>query len=121
MGRAGNDAQTDGPAASDAKAGSQPGVRPAMAADSDAMAEVFIQAWRQAYPGVVRDEVLAGLDHDQTAAWPAGLIERRPEGETDVAVGARRLYSRAGYAPDGSTRVEPEYQAAEIRLVKVLR
>jgi ribosomal protein S18 acetylase RimI-like enzyme len=163
------------------------------------MADVFIQAWRQAYPGVVPDEVLAGLDHDQTAAWLAGLIERRPEGETDVAVAdgqvtgfvrygrraataaqppagpppgpgpcgqvfglyvhpghagqgtgqallrhaeqrlrergcgsvalhvfeanerARRLYSRAGYAPDGSSRVEPEYQAAEVRLVKVLR
>jgi oligopeptide/dipeptide ABC transporter ATP-binding protein len=32
---------------------------------------------------------------------------------------ARRLYAKAGYAPDGSTRVEPEYEAAEIRLVKV--
>lgn len=166
------------------------------------MAEVFIQAWRQAYPGVVPDEVLAGLDHDQTAGWLAGLIERRPEGETDVAVRdgqvtgfvrygrraaaagqppagpapgcapaaepcgyvfglyvhpghaghgtgqallrhaeqrlrergcasvalhvfaanerARRLYSRAGYQPDGSSRVEPQYQAAEIGLVKVL-
>jgi ribosomal protein S18 acetylase RimI-like enzyme len=33
---------------------------------------------------------------------------------------ARRLYAKAGYAPDGSTRVEPEYQATEVRLVKAL-
>ena len=33
---------------------------------------------------------------------------------------ARRLYAKAGYAPDGSTRVEPEYEATEVRLVKAL-
>jgi ribosomal protein S18 acetylase RimI-like enzyme len=33
---------------------------------------------------------------------------------------ARRLYTKAGYIPDGSTRVEPEYEATEIRLVKAL-
>ncbi len=38
---------------------------------------------------------------------------------------ARRLQlvsqdAKAGYAPDGSTRVEPEYEATEIRLVKAL-
>ncbi len=150
------------------------------------MADVFIHAWRQAYPGVVPDSVLAGLDYDQTASWLAGLIERRTEGATDVgeqagevigfvrygklaagpasgyvfglyvdpgAAGlgagqallrhaelrladdgcsavalhvfeanerARRFYARAGYKPDGSTRVEPEYQANEVHLVKVL-
>ncbi|HLN65916.1 MAG TPA: hypothetical protein VK280_01395 [Streptosporangiaceae bacterium] len=33
---------------------------------------------------------------------------------------ARRLYAKAGYTPDGSTRVEPGYEATEIRLVKAL-
>jgi oligopeptide transport system ATP-binding protein len=33
---------------------------------------------------------------------------------------ARRLYTKAGYTPDGSTRVEPEYEATEVRLVKAL-
>ncbi len=33
---------------------------------------------------------------------------------------ARRLYAKAGYTPDGSTRVELEYGATEIRLVKAL-
>jgi oligopeptide/dipeptide ABC transporter ATP-binding protein len=158
-------------------------IRPAAGGDADAMAEVFVAAWRQAYPGVVPDAVLAGLDHDRIARWLAGLIEDRAEGEADVAVAggrvvgfvrygagpeagyvfglyvhpaqaghgigrallrhaeqrlhergfgtvslhvfeanerARRLYTKAGYTPDGSTRVEPEYDATEIRLVKNL-
>jgi len=163
------------------------GIRAAAATDADAMAEVFVAAWRQAYPGVVPDAVLAALDHDRTARWLTGLIDGRPEGntvgQTDVAVRdgqvigfvrygtrtgepggyvfglyvhpaqaghgtgrsllshaeqrlreqgsdtvslhvfeanerARRLYAKAGYAPDGSTRVEPEYEATEVRLVK---
>src|SRR5580700_2258963 len=164
------------------------GIRPAAAADAEAMAELFVAAWRQAYPGVVPDAVLAALDHDRTARWLAGLIDGGPDGntagQTDVAVRdgqvigfvrygtrtgepggyvfglyvhpaqaghgtgrallshaeqrlreqgsdtvslhvfeanerARRLYAKAGYAPDGSTRVEPEYEATEVRLVKV--
>ena len=168
-------------------AGSSPGteIRAAAGGDAEAMAEVFVAAWRQAYPGVVPDAVLAGLDQDRTARWLAGLIDERAEGETDVAVRdgqvigfvrygtragepggyvfglyvhpgqagrgtgrallhhaeirlrergsdtvslhvfeanerARRLYAKAGYRPDGSTRVEPEYQTTEVRLVKAL-
>jgi serine-type D-Ala-D-Ala carboxypeptidase len=33
---------------------------------------------------------------------------------------ARRLYAKSGYVPDGSSRIEPQYQASEIRLIKVL-
>lgn len=33
---------------------------------------------------------------------------------------ARRLYTQAGFRPDGSARVEPEYQATEVRLIKAL-
>jgi ribosomal protein S18 acetylase RimI-like enzyme len=161
-------------------------IRPAVPGDSGPMAEVFIRAWRQAYPGVVPAAVLAALDHEQTARWLAELIARRAEGETDVAeragqvVGfvrygkqrddqvagyvfglyvdpaaagqgtgqellghavdrlradgydsvalhvfeanarARRFYTLAGFQPDGSTRVEPQYQATEVRLVKTL-
>ena len=161
-------------------------IRPAVTADADAMARAFINAWRQAYPGVVPGSVLEALDYDQTARWLADLIVRRTEGETDVAerdgqvigfvrygvvpeevsaghvfglyvdpaaagqgVGqalvrhaeqrlrergcvavslyvfeanerARRLYTRAGYRPDGATRVELAYQANEVRMRKAL-
>jgi ribosomal protein S18 acetylase RimI-like enzyme len=161
-------------------------IRPAAAADADALAAVFIDAWRQAYTGVVSPEVLARLDHDQVTRWLAGLIASHAEGPTEVAVSgadvagfvrygadpgqrsrghvfglyvhparagqgigttllrhaegrlaargcaevslyvfeanlrARRVYSAAGYRPDGERRVEAEYGAPEIRLVKVL-
>jgi ribosomal protein S18 acetylase RimI-like enzyme len=161
-------------------------IRPAAPGDADAMADVFVSAWRQAYPGVVPDAVLAALDPGQAARWLAGLIGTRAQGETDVAVHggrvvgfvrygarpgeqeggyifglyvhpgeagrgaggallrhaerrlrergcrtvslhvfeanqrARRLYAKAGYRPEGSTRVEPQYQANEIGLRKVL-
>ena len=177
------------PASIDVDADPAAGIRTAAAADADAMAEVFVAAWRQAYPRVVPDAVLTALDHDRTARWLAGLIDGRPEdnavGQTDVAVRdgqvigfvrygtrtgepggyvfglyvhpaqaghgtgrsllshaeqrlreqgsdtvslhvfeanerARRLYAKAGYTPDGSTRVEPEYEATEVRLVKAL-
>jgi oligopeptide/dipeptide ABC transporter ATP-binding protein len=177
------------PGSTVADADARAGIRAAAAADADAMAGVFVDAWRQAYPGVVPDAVLAALDHDRTARWLAGLIDGRPEGgtagQTDVAVRdgqvigfvrygsrtgepggyvfglyvhpaqagqgtgrallshaeqrlreqgsdtvslhvfeanerARRLYAKAGYTPDGSTRVEPEYEATEVRLVKAL-
>ncbi len=164
-------------------AGSAASIRSAVPADAKAMAEVFVAAWRQAYPGVVPDDVLADLDLDRTETWLAGLIANRVQGSTDVAVRdgrvigfvrygtdeegghvfglyvhpetagygvgrallghaearlaetgsqrvwlyvfaanerARRLYDRSGYVPDGTERVEPEYQAQEVRLVKVL-
>ncbi len=162
-------------------------IRPAVPGDARAMAEVFVGAWRQAYPGVVPAAVLSALDHEQTARWLAELIERRTEGETDVAeragrvagfirygkqpgeqaagyvfglyvdpgvagqgtgqallrhavdrlradgygsvalhvfeanARARRFYTLAGFEPDGTTRIEPQYQATEVRLVKVLQ
>lgn len=161
-------------------------IRPAAAADAAALAGVFIDAWRQAYTGVVSPEVLAGLDHEQVTRWLAGLIARSDEGPTEVAVSgadvagfirygadpghrdrghvfglyvhpdkagqgigtmllrhaerrlaarglaavslyvfeanqrARRMYSAAGYRPDGGRRVEAEYGAPEIRLVKAV-
>jgi hypothetical protein len=118
-------------------------IRAAGVADAGGLAEVFVAAWRQAYPEVVPAEVLAALDQDRTAGWLAGLIDGHAEGHTDVAVrdgqmigfvryGTRAgepggyvfgLYvhpAKAGYAPDGSTRIEPEYQATEVRPVKVL-
>jgi ribosomal protein S18 acetylase RimI-like enzyme len=150
------------------------------------MAEVFVAAWRRAYPGVVPDDVLDQLDQDETATWLAELIADQQQGRTDVAIRAdrivgfirygrdpdqdaqgyvfglyvhpeaaghgvgrellqhaelrlaqvgctavslhvfeaneraRRLYERSGYVPDGTSRVEPQYQAQEIRCVKEL-
>lgn len=83
------------PASTTVDADPAAGIRAAAALDADAMAEVFVAAWRQAYPGVVPDAVLTALDHDRTARWLAGLIDGRPEdhaaGQTDVAATEVRL------------------------------
>src|SRR5262249_60578993 len=157
--------------------------RPGTAADAHWLAEVFIAAWRDAYPGVVDDEILAALDHNTIAAWLAeevaasgitivaeaadrsiaGFIrfgedpDGSPDGYVDSlyvhpraggrgigrrllehALGAlrvagyhavtlwvfeaneraRRFYAAAGFVPDGSRRVEEEWRADEIHLVR---
>ncbi|GAA0979926.1 GNAT family N-acetyltransferase [Acrocarpospora macrocephala] len=48
-------------------------LRPATAADADALAEVFLAAWRGGYRGVVPDDVIDGLD---AAHWTAALSRR---------------------------------------------
>lgn len=160
-------------------------LRPGTAADAHGLAEVFIAAWRDAYPGVVDDEILAALDHNTIAAWLAeevaasgitivaeaadrsiaGFIrfgedpDGSPDGYVDSlyvhpraggrgigrrllehALGAlrvagyhavtlwvfeaneraRRFYAAAGFVPDGSRRVEEEWRADEIHLVRPL-
>jgi GntR family transcriptional regulator len=160
-----------------------PALRPGDAADADGLADVFIAAWRDAYPGVVDDEILAALDHETIAAWLAdevgasgttmvaeaadgsvvGFIRfgEDPDGSPngyvhslyvhpraggrgtgrrllEHAVGAltaarhpavtlwvfeaneraRRFYAAAGFVPDGSRRVEEEWKADEIHLVR---
>ena len=159
-----------------------PALRPATAADAGGLAEVFIAAWRDAYPGVVDDEILAALDHEKIAAWlaeevaasgttivaetggwiagfirfgedpdgsPNGYVHSlyvhpraggqgtgrrllehavealKAEGYPAVTLWvfeanerARRFYASAGFAPDGSRRVEDEWKADEIHLVR---
>jgi CubicO group peptidase (beta-lactamase class C family)/ribosomal protein S18 acetylase RimI-like enzyme len=160
-----------------------PTLRPGTAADADGLADAFIAAWRDAYPGVVDDEILAALDRDTIAAWLAeeaaasgttivaeaadGSIAgftrfgEDPDGSPngyvhslyvhpraggrgtgrrllEHAVGAltaagypavtlwvfeaneraRRFYAAAGFVPDGGRRVEEEWRADEIHLVR---
>lgn len=49
-------------------------VRAATVADSAAIAGVHVRSWRDAYPGIVPDEVLAGLDVDTRARDHAARI-----------------------------------------------
>jgi CubicO group peptidase (beta-lactamase class C family)/ribosomal protein S18 acetylase RimI-like enzyme len=80
-----------------------PELRPGGAADADALADVFIAAWRDAYPGVVDDEILVALDHATIAAWLAE--EMAASGTTVVAEaadGSIAGFIRFGEDPDGS-------------------
>jgi hypothetical protein len=68
----------------------------------------------------------APADDERTGRAPLRHTTLRPRERPDTgsphalrANGrARRVYAKAGYAPDGSTRVEPEYEAAEVPLLK---
>jgi GNAT superfamily N-acetyltransferase len=61
---------------------------PATPDDAEAIGHAHVQAWRETYPGIVPDSVLAALDPaDRTALWrrviPAGeivLLARDPAG-----------------------------------------
>jgi DNA-binding GntR family transcriptional regulator/CubicO group peptidase (beta-lactamase class C family)/GNAT superfamily N-acetyltransferase len=165
---------------------SKPLLRPGTAADAAGLAEVFIAAWRDAYPGVVDPGILESLDHVTVAGWlgadvpssgttvvaeaPDGSIVgfvrfgEDPEGSESGYVDslyvhpraggrgtgrrllehavaaleaaghpvvtlwvfeanerARRFYAAAGFAPDGGRRIELEWRANEIHLVRAGR
>ena len=159
-------------------------LRVAAPADADALAEVFIAAWRASYRGIVEAAVLDRLDADDLADWLAtltaspatttwtatasdgrvlgfaragadpadsrrghvyslyvhpdarglgvgtallehGLSVLEEQGLAPVTLwvfeqnrAARRLYAAAGFAPDGARRIEPDYGAEEIRLLR---
>ena len=46
-----------------------PVLRPGVAADAAGLAEVFIAAWQDAYPGVVDARILESLEHETIAGW----------------------------------------------------
>jgi GNAT superfamily N-acetyltransferase len=58
-------------------------VRPALSSDADGIAQVHLQAWREAYAHLLPAETLAGLDLSERAARWASILA---EGGTDVFV-----------------------------------
>jgi GntR family transcriptional regulator, nutrient-sensing system regulator len=167
-----------------AVASAGPLLRGASPGDAAALAAVFVAAWRDAYPGVVDDAILAALDVRDVTDWLGNLVvssnqvtvlaedppgsvagfvrfgadpgdarlghvyalythpraarrgigrrlldhalaELAPDGRRPVSLWvfeqnerARRLYAAAGFVPDGARRVEPQYGAQEIRLLR---
>jgi GntR family transcriptional regulator len=160
-----------------------PVLRAATSADSDGLADVFVAAWREAYPGFLDNRILESLDPGEWAARlrknggeaattlvavdPGGSIAgwirfgEDPEGSEDgyvyslyvhpdangrgtgrrllehavdalEAAGhpavtlwvfeenerARRFYAANGFVPDGGRRIDLEWRANEIHLVR---
>ena len=80
-----------------------PALRPATLGDADGLADVFIAAWRDAYPGVVEAAILESLDHETIAGW-LGADVASP-GTTVVAEapdGSIVGFIRFGEDPEGS-------------------
>jgi GntR family transcriptional regulator len=56
------------------QAGAGPRLRPAVPADAEALAEVFVTTWQRNYRSVVPDDVIDALDLNETAQWLKGLL-----------------------------------------------
>jgi GNAT superfamily N-acetyltransferase len=74
-------------------------VRPAVADDARAIAEVHVASWRAAYDGLIADEVLAGLSVDDRADYWATVTDGA--GGVAVAIADGTL---AGFTAIGPNR-----------------
>ncbi|MCU1489012.1 MAG: GntR family transcriptional regulator [Acidimicrobiaceae bacterium] len=74
--------------------------------DAGGLAAVFVAAWRQAYPGIVPDAVLDGLDEEEIADWLRTLVAS-PGATTTVAESASGVlvgFARYGEDPEDHRR-----------------
>jgi GntR family transcriptional regulator len=83
--------------------GAGPALRRASREDAPGLASVFVAAWRDAYPGVVDDDILGSLDEEQIAAWLGGLAAVEPP----FTVLAEEDGSALGFVRYGSDPDEP--------------
>src|SRR5690606_10291226 len=81
-------------------------IRPAGPADASAIAAVHIASWRGAYAGIVPDEYLASLDHDQREKhWVQSLST--PGARTWLADADGRTIGFATLGPSRDEDAEP--------------
>ena len=96
--------------------GSAISVRPALSSDAEDIAQVHLQAWREAYAHLLPAETLAGLDAaERTARWESILVD----GTTDVVValeGTRVI----GWASASAGRDPDAPRARELEGIYVL-
>ncbi len=94
-------------------------IRPARVDDAAALAAVHVQAWRDAYRGVVADEALAALDVAQRRAmWERALA--RSDGRVLVAESAESAESAImGFASVGNSRDGDMAGAGELYAIYV--
>jgi ribosomal protein S18 acetylase RimI-like enzyme len=77
-----------------------PTLRPAVASDAPALADVLLAAWRAGYRGIVPDDVIDSLDAAEWTATLARVIDTA-ERHTVVAVDAHGVpVGFASYGPD---------------------
>jgi anhydro-N-acetylmuramic acid kinase len=84
-----------------------PPLRQAVAADAAALASVFVRCFRSAYPGILADEVLAGLDEASIREWLREQVAHPEPGERTVVAtrdGKVVAFVRFGPDPDDQRR-----------------
>ncbi|HWY25115.1 MAG TPA: GNAT family N-acetyltransferase [Nevskia sp.] len=91
-------------------------LRHATPQDAEALGAIHVQCWREAYVGMVPDDVLAGLDPMEWAAMWRGALSR------GVAVPlAMQQHAIAGFGCSGAQRDASLPHSGEIRALYVLR
>jgi phosphoribosylanthranilate isomerase len=85
--------------------------RAATLADVDALGVVHVQAWREAYAGLIPGEVLDGLDPRQRAAMWHGIVDGRGGVHLALLGGAIVGFGSAGPQSDASLAFSSEIGA----------
>ncbi len=85
-------------------------IRPAVAADAPAIAQVHVTTWRETYAGLLPDDLLAGLSVERREAqWAAQIAVADAPGNTSrVLVATAPGRGVVGFASCGPER-EPEH------------
>ncbi|TAM69530.1 MAG: GNAT family N-acetyltransferase [Microbacteriaceae bacterium] len=92
-------------------------VRTARPNDAEGIAHVHVQAWREAYAGVMSDKVLANLSEERRATWWRHVIEN--ETATRCAV-AEYDGNIIGFASAGPTRDDDATRDLELFTIYTL-
>lgn len=80
-------------------------VRPAISDDADAIAEVHVKAWREAYEGLLPKTLLDGLSIDHRAAhWRQMLNATSPQDEMAAYVAVDNHGGMIGFGSCGTQR-----------------
>jgi len=92
-------------------------VRPATREDAGAIAEIDVETWRTAYPGILPDRVLLGLSPKRLAAdWQAHLRHR----PGDVRVAEWTGVGVVGFGSCGAARHTIDGYAGEVQTLYVM-
>jgi GNAT superfamily N-acetyltransferase len=92
-------------------------VRPVEVTDADELGVVHVRAWQAAYPGMLAQDYLDGLDVAQRAAsWRERLGERRPGSAVLVATVGGRV---VGFVAFGAAREAEPGADGEVYAINV--
>lgn len=88
-------------------------IRDARVGDADAMASLYVDAWRTSYPGMVPDRVLVRMSERNQAMQWAHAIASRPDTDA-ILVAEFGSHGIIGFGSCGPARQTSLPQAAEI-------
>ena len=99
---------------------SSQGIRPAVIADADAVAQVHVTAWRETYPGMLPASVLASVSVVRNAElWRGRLLG--PAGRTSTVVATDAVGMVVGFASCGPPQRALLRYDGEIYAIYILR